>query len=349
MSSILYKRKNSPYWWFKLPAVRGESRPLQGSTKTTDKRKAQEFLDKLKAQRWEADKLGIKPAYLWDDAADRWLRETGHKRSHHVDMAYIRYLHPYLGGKALQDIDRNLIDYFKFEKRKACSESGVNRYLGMIRAILRKARDEWEMVDKIPKITLFQEPPGRTRSLTVQEFARLHAELPSHLADMALFAVATGMRQGNIKNLQWCNVNLDIGHAWVDAQHHKNGHAQGFPLNEAALSVLRMQGGKHPQYVFTYNDKPVVQVGTKAWREALKRAGITDFRWHDLRHTWATWQREQGTPTYELQRLGGWRSQSMVERYAHVGHSHLQTASKRVDNLLEGYITATPNVQGSHS
>ena len=80
---------------------------------------------------------------------------------------------------------------------------------------------------------------------------------------------------------------------------------------------------------------------TRAWEAALKRAEIEDFRWHDLRHTWATWQREQGTPTYELQRLGGWRSQAMVERYAHVGQPMLAHAAKRLDNSLSEYISTT--------
>jgi integrase len=86
--------------------------------------------------------------------------------------------------------------------------------------------------------------------------------------------------------------------------------------------------------VFTYEGHPVEQVNTKAWRHALKRAGIEDFRWHDLRHTWATLQRQAGTPTHELQRLGGWKTQSMVERYAHLAPEGLHYAAERIDNLL---------------
>nr|WP_244095729.1 tyrosine-type recombinase/integrase [Rhodoferax ferrireducens] len=66
------------------------------------------------------------------------------------------------------------------------------------------------------------------------------------------------------------------------------------------------------------------------------RAGIQDFRWHDLRHTFATWHREAGTRTHELQRLGGWKTQSMVERYAPVAPEGLQVAASRLDWLLRG-------------
>ena len=72
-----------------------------------------------------------------------------------------------------------------------------------------------------------------------------------------------------------------------------------------ALSVLPKQIGKHPTRVFIFFGEPITQVNTKAWTAALKRAGIENFKWHDLRHTFATWHRQAGTPTHELQRLGG--------------------------------------------
>jgi integrase len=109
------------------------------------------------------------------------------------------------------------------------------------------------------------------------------------------------------------------------------------------MNVLQHQIGKHPRYVFTYQGHHVVNVSTKAWTNALERAGIADFRWHDLRHTFATWHRQAGTPTHELQRLGGWKTLSMVERYAHVAPEGLQLAASRLDNALESYVMATPN------
>ncbi|MBP6504423.1 MAG: tyrosine-type recombinase/integrase, partial [Rhodoferax sp.] len=106
--------------------------------------------------------------------------------------------------------------------------------------------------------------------------------------------------------------------------------------HQAAIDVLEKRKGDHPTHVFTYEGNPIVQVSTKAWRNALQRAGIHDFRWHDLRHTFATWHREAGTPTHELQRLGGWKTQSMVERYAHVAPEGLQFAASRLDSFMHG-------------
>ena len=337
----IYKRKDSKHYWVKLPPIRGETSVLQISTGTPDKRQAKEFYDKLEAQRWEQDKLGTRPVFTWEQAADTWLSETTYRKSRNGDMAMIRWLHPYLGGKVLQDIDRALIDRIKAARLNEASASTANRYLGLIRTILRCARDEWEMVENIPKIKLFRESSGRVRSLTFDEFRRLYEELPEHLAEMALFSVATGLRQSNVKFLRWSSVSLENRHAWVEGNEHKNGAAHGVPLNDTAVAVLRRMRGKHSEFVFVYHGQPVIQVSTKAWREALKRAGVEDFRWHDLRHTWATWQRQSGTPTWELQRLGGWKTQAMVERYAHLAPDSLQNAASRIDNHLSSYDLAT--------
>jgi integrase len=80
-----------------------------------------------------------------------------------------------------------------------------------------------------------------------------------------------------------------------------SGHkAIGVPLNETAMALIRAQVGKHPERVFTYDGKPMFQVSSMAWYKALKRAGIENFRWHDLRHSWASWHVQQGTPLFAL-------------------------------------------------
>ena len=74
---------------------------------------------------------------------------------------------------------------------------------------------------------------------------------------------------------------------------------------------------------FTYQGKRIKQVSTKAWYLARARAGLTDFRFHDLRHTWASWHIQHGTPLFALQELGGWECERMVRRYAHLSADHL--------------------------
>ena len=83
----------------------------------------------------------------------------------------------------------------------------------------------------------------------------------------------------------------------------------------------------------TYKNNSIEQCNTKAWRKALDRAGIADFRWHDLRHTWASWHVQNGTSLQELQMLGGWSSFEMVLRYAHLSSDHLRDAADRIGSM----------------
>lgn len=338
----LYRRKDSANWWVKLPPIKGEPGPLQVSAGTADRRKATEFHDRLKAERWERQRLGTKPRRTWEEAVLKFLAETEHKRTHSRDKSIFRWLDSHLGGKHLDEIDRALIDNIKAARARVAATSTANRYLALIRSVLRKACHEWEWVDRVPKVSLYREKDGRVRALSREEFGRLLRELPEHLAEMALFSVATGLRQGNVRQLEWQQVDLERRHAWITPDKHKNGRAHAVPLNEVAVRVLQNRLGRHDTHVFTYQGHPIANVSTKAWWAALERADIKDFRWHDLRHTFATWHRQAGTPTHELQRLGGWKTLSMVERYAHVAPEGLQTAAGRLDNLLRGYALATP-------
>jgi integrase len=110
-------------------------------------------------------------------------------------------------------------------------------------------------------------------------------------------------------------------------------------LNEIALEVLHHRKGIAPEFVFTYNGKPVDRTSTKAWKNALQRAGIENFRWHDLRHTWASWHVQNGTSLQELMEPGGCSSYEMVLRYAHLAGDHLLGAANRISGtkLAQSY------------
>ena len=97
--------------------------------------------------------------------------------------------------------------------------------------------------------------------------------------------------------------------------------------------VLREQIGKHATHVFSFRGKPLRQVNTKAWRSALEKVGIENFRWHDLRHTWASWHVQAGTPLHVLQELGGWECVEMVRKYAHLSTEHLADYVDRLSSL----------------
>jgi len=261
----------------------------------------------------------------------QWLEETKHKASHRDDLSHLRWLDPFLGGVTLSEIDRDLLDRITQARLAGnVANSTVNRTLEIIRAILRKAVYEWEWLDRYPKVRMLPEPKRRLRWLTREQAERLLAELPAHLVPMVRFSLETGLRQANVTGLQWEQVDLARCTAWIHPDQAKARKAIAVPLSAQAVVVLRGEIGKHAESVFTYQGAPVKEVNTKAWRMALKRAGIEDFRWHDLRHTWASWHIQAGTPLHVLQELGGWETTEMVRRYAHLSSDHLAAYVNRL-------------------
>lgn len=317
----LYKRKDSPNWWIKLSH---NGRAIQKSAGTTDRLKAREYHDKLKAQLWDVTRLGMKPSRTWEEAVLRWLDEKGHKASLRDDLRNFRWLHGHLAGVYLSEIDRDVVERVTQARRHEGVRSGtVNRTLALLRSVLRAAAEDWDWLDRAPRVRLLPEPKGRVRFLTTQECTRLLAQLPEHLRTMMRFSILTGLRQRNVRELRWAQVDLERRFVWVDATQAKGGQGIAVPLTLEAAEIVRGQLGKHAECVFTYRGRPVGQVNGTAWRSALRRAGIKDFRWHDLRHTWATLHAHAGTPLHVLQELGGWRSAAMVRRYAHLTGAHL--------------------------
>ena len=326
----LLKRGNT--WHVQVTAPNGSR--IRRSAGTEDKRQAQEYHDRLKVELWQVHKLGDKPKRTWQEAAVRWLDEKDHKASLEKDAAQLRWLDQFLGQCLLQDITRDLIVHIGKVKKRESSPSTANRYLALVRAILRMARDDWEWLDKIPKVKLSTEPKKRIRWITVKEADRLIKELPNHLADMANFALATGLRQKNVTYLRWDQIDMSRAIAWIHVDESKSRKAIAVPLNSDALQILMSQKGKHPEYVFVYQGHPVGRTSTKAWYAALKRADIQDFRWHDLRHTWASWHVQRGTSLQELQELGGWATFEMVLKYAHLAADHLKSAASNVEGTI---------------
>jgi integrase len=327
----LFKRQDSPNWWVKLGH---NGRRIQQSTGTTDKAKAREYHDKLKASLWDQERLGIKPRRSWNEAVVRYLAETTHKASQSDDKAHLRRVDKYLGGVELGSINRDVLDRI-FSERQAsgAANSTVNRTMEVVRAVLRRAANEWEWLDRVPRVRMLPEPSRRVRWLKREEADRLIATLPEHLAAMVRFSLETGLRRSNVTGVEWSQVDLARRTAWIHPDQAKARKAIAVPLSAAAVVVIREQIGKHSTHVFSFRGKPVRQVNTKAWRSALQRVGIENFRWHDLRHTWASWHVQAGTPLHVLQELGGWECVEMVRKYAHLSTAHLTDYVDRVSSL----------------
>jgi integrase len=195
---------------------------------------------------------------------------------------------------------------------------------------------------RVPKVTLYREAKRRIRWITPEQARALVSELPPHQREIVIFALATGLRQANVVELTWSQVDLERGTAWIYGDKAKGKEDIHVSLSRVAFAVVQRQLGKHPERVFTHRGKPLRWVNTRAWRAALKRAAIENFRWHDLRHTCASWHVQNGTPLYDLQEMGGWKSGLMVRRYAHLAPANLARHAQVVGTLLEGTNLAQP-------
>ncbi|MGN7612823.1 site-specific integrase [Magnetococcales bacterium HHB-1] len=324
--------------------IRHKGTRIRRSAKTRNKHKAQEYHDKVKAELWEQDKLQKRPEYLWDDAIEKWLIEKQDKASFKDDVQILRWLHPYLSNKKLKDITRTIIMDIANVKKEETSSARANRYLALIQSILRRAERVWEWLDKAPAITKFKEIDRRIRWLTPKQAEKLIEALPPHLSVIARFALLTGLRRGNILKLEWDQVDLENQRAWIHADMAKTRKPIPVALNDSATDLLKKQVGKNKRYCFPgARGGLLTGINSKAWKNALEKAGLEDFRFHDLRHTWASWHVQNGTPLYALQEMAGWTSPQMVRRYAHLASDHLIGHAQKVDKFWSESVN--PNAE----
>ena len=325
----LHRRPNSRCWWIDVVLPNGKR--LRGSTKTENRQDAEALLAKLKHEAYLENYLGVKPKRSWKEAVVRYLALKANLRSIEDTRRICRKLDPYLGELGLDEINGDIVwRVIEGQLAKGNQPATVNRYLATMRCLLKMARDEWQWIDSMPKIRLLHGEVERDRWLNRSEAERLLAVCPPHLAALVRFALATGCRAREITGLEWNRVDLARGTAWLDQT--KNGTPRGVPLNRDAVRVLEAEVGKHPMFCFTYKGEPIGwELTNTAWKNALKKTGIENFRFHDLRHTWASWHRQSGTSCDELKDLGGWKSRVMVDRYAKYATEHLAVAAARIE------------------
>lgn len=225
----------------------------------------------------------------------------------------------------LSAIDSEVIAAARKKLKETRSPATVNRYMAVLSSVLHAAV-RWGWIKHVPPIPIYALKEAEPRFITRDDFARLQAELAPHMRVVAEFAVLTGLRTANIRDLVWGRVSLEKAHVWIPAISAKGRRAIGVVLSEDAVRVLRsvprVEGQDH---VFLYKGLSIGgHFGKPSWHRACKRAGLAGLRFHDLRHTWASWMMQSGVPGYAIQALGGWASPKMVQRYAHLSPDHLR-------------------------
>lgn len=317
----LYRRAG--WWWIDLTSDAGRVRE---PAKTTDRKEAQEYHEKRKGEIWRRDKLGEAEPVTWGEAVKKWTE----LRSRSLPERYLIARFGISLTSALPLAESSITKAIKGNST-AVSPGSWNRCLSLIVAIHNCSGVP------PPPIRRLKSPPGRLRWLSSEEWQRLKSALAEEsetLRDLAEFSVATGVRENNALELRWDQLDLKRRVAWFYADRMKAGVAHGIPLADAAMSVLARRRGIHKVYVFPSPDsgQPYYKASNRAWYSALRKSKLksTGVVWHTLRHTWASWAVMSGVRLEEVMRLGGWKTYSMVLRYAHLAPEHLSEAASKV-------------------
>ena len=290
-------------------------------------------------------------------AVERYLKFKGDhgKRSLQNDRhIFEKQLLPHFGvGLPLRQLSAEKIAAYEERRITEVSAWTVRNELTVLRHLLRLAQRKWNYLDRVPEIELPPAPRGRTRYLTEGEIARLLAACAqsknTHLPSIVTLAINTGMRKNEIMRLAWERIELDkdLGfNARITLYDTKNGEPRGVPLNTAAgaaLTALEPNPAKRIGSVFKRkNGEDWGQIRT-AFEMAVERAGLPDFRFHDLRHTAASHLAMRGRPLKEIQEVLGHKSFSMTLRYAHLSPMHLRTAVESLAGLTPAPVAAQEN------
>jgi integrase len=329
----LYKRDSSDIWWCR-GSVAGQ--PYRKTTGTVDREEAIEFEERERQRLWRLHKLGDKSSVLWGDVAKRWMEEKATKRSKDVDQMILDFFAPHLNDEPISSIDRDAIDELRKlvqdDGEKTRSLSTVDRYMGLVRSILKACVEDWELLPKRPKVPMWNPERDEPRWLTHEEWDRLKVELPEHLRLAAHFAILTGLRMRAMLGLTWSRIDMASRRLWIPRLQQKGKRTHGIPLAPEALSVLKKLRKLNPEgdYVFQWQGQPIDDVNGISFQKALRRAKIEGANWHSFRHTFASWAVQRGVTLQELMELGDWKDIRSVLIYAHLAPDHLAQAASKI-------------------
>ena len=312
------------------------------STGTAELKEAETYLARLMEQTRQAEVYGVRPARTFEQAAAKFVLENQHKRSLITDLVQLKHLLPWIGGITLDRIHIGTLHTWIQTRQSARMSPGtINHGLKIVRRILNLASSEWfdehglTWLHAAPKIKLLPDT-GKRQPYPINwaEQARLFTELPGHLEQMALFAVNTGCRDGEISNLRW-EWEVDVKQLGtsvfiVPRDRVKNGEERLVVLNRVACSVIDARRGIHPNFVFTYEGHPINRMLTSGWLRARLKAGLPQVRVHDLKHTFGRRLRAAGVSFEDRQDLLGHRSGRITTHYSAAELSRLIEAANSV-------------------
>ncbi len=338
----IYKRGD--VYWIDISTPDGKR--IRRSTGISDKLKAQEYHDKVKHEQWAIERLEKRPDRSTDDMLKLGIKDAEGQSSYSNKKIYAKYFRVVFANRNIATITGSeILDKLPTHNNttgKRLSNATINRYRAfIIRCFSLAHKMGW--IDKCPYVARLREPKVRVRWIEKDVASELVENLRlDWMKRVVSFALLTGMRKGEIISLTWSNVNLKRKVASVTADNAKSGRGRAVPLNDDAITILNSIE-KNSDHVFSVNGSKINQISRTDFANATKLTGLDDFRFHDLRHTWASWHIQNGTPLMMLKEMGGWETLEMVNKYAHLSGEHLAKYSNAATFLAQA------NIENSHS
>ncbi|MCC7046737.1 MAG: site-specific integrase [Alphaproteobacteria bacterium] len=322
----IFRRKGSPHWWYDF-AIRG--RRFRGSTQTDDRQLADQIASKLRTDELLSVTTGKRPTLTLDGAFGKWWIEHGQylRSAGRTENAADNLLRRLGKTVMLDSVDDAMVTRHVARRRAQVSDSSVNRELALLRSIMRMADRKWKVaVGQVDwSLHRLAEPEGRERFLSPEEADRLMVAAAPHLRPVIACALMTGLRRGNIIALDWRQVDLRAGLITVGAKSRRPGGKRlVVPIAAPLLTILANMAPCAEGRVFAGWKRPGRRGETMplgdiktAWRAACARAGLPGVRFHDLRHTAASWMIQAGVPLDVVQKILGHSDIKLTQRYAH--------------------------------
>ena len=298
-------------------------------------------------RRKRQERLRSRPLTFEEAAHDFLAYSAAHKRSHKSDQTIFRRLHRSFAGRTLAEITPALVERYQAHRLETVAPSTCNREVAALKCLFNRAiRDGKATENPVRSVKLLTENNTRTRYLTDTEEKALFDALPDRFKSLVAVALHTGLRRGELLGLRWEDVDFHTDTLTVARSKH--GEARRVPMNSRVRQILldlrreqmiaariRTQGEREILSAYVFCDRSGNRYAylSAFFSRAVRAADLVNFRFHDLRHTFASRLAMAGVDTYTIKELLGHKTLDMVSRYAHLSPSHQRQA---VDRLIQG-------------
>jgi integrase len=340
----LYKR--GTVWWCAYKSIAGKI--VRVSTKHSDYEDAIEFLTERKfnvQKEIEEPELSKIINYAFRDLATKYDEWSVRQRGYDKKRYFIKDLVNIFGDYQVKNFNTLIVENFQNQRlQRGNKPASVNRIVGVLKHCLHKGL-EWDMVGesvykKVARVKPLEMNNKRLRYLSVEECHSLIDSCDPHLRPIVVFALNSGCRKGEILSLKW--ESIDLKHGFILLDRTKNGDRREIPINTTLRITLealprRLDGG----YAF-YDPKTRERYLNvkRSFATALRRAGIKDFHFHDLRHCFASHLVMNGVDLTTVSKLLGHKSLAMTLRYSLLSPQHMSKAVDILDGVLNDRSTS---------